>query len=79
MPAIYKAAEAILALLQLAPVIVLSVALFRTKRWFIPAFHQAPLREERIAGSMPLQVRTALAGTFGDGADKTASERAKRS
>jgi hypothetical protein len=64
MPATFRAAEAILTLLQLVPIIVLSVSSFRMRDWFIAPFRQALLRERGAAESTPAQARTASAETY---------------
>jgi len=64
MPGAFRAAEAILALLQLAPIIVLSASSFRMRHWFISPCRQAPLRKRGVVESMPLQVQAASAETY---------------
>lgn len=63
MLATFRAADAILTLVQLVPIIVLSVASFRVRYRFTPPFHRAARQQRGVADSRPLQLRVASAET----------------
>lgn len=51
----YRAAAAILLLLQLASIILLSVGSFRMRHWLTPQFRQLPFEEPGGADSRPIR------------------------
>ena len=61
MPGTYRAIEAILMLLQLIPIVVLSVGSFRMKRWLAPSLREVRVERRGVENSVLIKTRTGQA------------------
>jgi len=67
MPGTCRLVQAILILLQLIPIVVLSVGSFRMKHWLAPALQEVPAERLDAEDSVPVKMRTARAARLRPG------------
>ena len=64
MPSTYRAIEGILTLLQIVPIVVLSVGPLRMRHWLIAPSRQVPPARPGVSNSLQLQMQTVPVDTF---------------